>query len=107
MQIYVDESGDLSIPIDTIGNDLDLDVTTGLFDLQKFAEEHDLDAGLLELAIDSAPSIFSGDLFAELQTKVNTVINTLKQNPKNLPNALEDLYEYLNSKDSNGTPYIK
>ena len=107
IQVYVDESGDPSIAVETIGNALDVALTSGTFDIEAFAEEHGLDDGLLSMAIDSVPTVFLGDMFTELQTKVNDVINTLKQNPKNLSIVLENLYNYLNGTDSNGIPYIK
>lgn len=107
IQIYADESGDPSIAIETIGNALDAAIAEDNFDVETFAEEHGLDGGMLAMAIDSVPTIFLGDMFIVLQTKVNDVINTLKQNPKNLPVALENLYNYLNGRDSNGVPYIK
>ena len=107
IQIYADESGDPSIAIENIGNALDAAIVGNDFDVETFAEEHGLDGGILSMAIDSVPTIFLGDMFTELQTRVNEVINTLKQNPKNLPVVLENLYNYLNGKDSNGVPYIK
>lgn len=60
-------------------------------------------------AIDSATSIFDqqNPLFAELKNYINSVINTLKSNPKNIEQVLNDFYLFLNKADSNNVPYIK
>jgi hypothetical protein len=60
-------------------------------------------------AIDSVTSMFDqqNPLFAELKNYINSVINTLKSNPKNIEQVLNDFYLFLNKADSNNVPYIK
>ena len=71
-------------------------------------------ADLLDVDIDSVAdimsnivSIFQGDLLNQIKTKLNTIISTLRTNPTQVQDAIDDLINLLNSKDASGNSYIQ